>query len=170
MQEWKVGEVVVRAAVEVAMPLPAAGLVVEINADSVAEDLHWLQPAYLDADYNINLAVQSFLVESAGRRILVDTCFGHGHQLPYDLPIEPRLPRDARRGGVRSPGGRRRRVHAPALRPRRLERDPGRRSVGADVPECPVPVRQHRVRPLERGSGPEFGATRRACNCSSTAG
>jgi glyoxylase-like metal-dependent hydrolase (beta-lactamase superfamily II) len=64
--------------------------VVEINADSVADDLHWLQPAYLDADCNINLAVQSFLVESAGRRILVDTCFGHGHQLPYDLPIETR--------------------------------------------------------------------------------
>lgn len=90
MQEWKIGDVTVRAAVEVAMPTPAAALVAEVNAASVAEHLHWLQPDYLDADCNINLAVQSFLVESAGTRIVVDTCFGHGHALPYEIPIDRR--------------------------------------------------------------------------------
>jgi glyoxylase-like metal-dependent hydrolase (beta-lactamase superfamily II) len=88
MQEWKIGDVTVRAAVEVAMPTPAFALVAEVNAESVADHLHWLQPDYLDADCNINLAVQSFLVESDGKRIVVDTCFGHGHQLPYDLQID----------------------------------------------------------------------------------
>ena len=90
MQEWKIGDVRVRAAVEVAVPVPAAAMVAELDLESAAEHLGWLQPDYVDADGNIRLAVQSFLVESAGRRIVVDTCFGHGHALPYDLGLDTR--------------------------------------------------------------------------------
>jgi glyoxylase-like metal-dependent hydrolase (beta-lactamase superfamily II) len=90
VQEWKIGDVRVRAAVEVAIPVPAAAVVADLNLESAAEHLAWLQPNYVDADGNILLAVQSFLVESAGRRIIVDTCFGHGHALPYDLGIDTR--------------------------------------------------------------------------------
>lgn len=90
MQEWKIGDVRVRAAVEVAIPVPAAGLIAGLSLESAAEHLHWLQPDYVDEAGNVRLAVQSFLVESAGQRIIVDTCFGHGHALPYDLGIDTR--------------------------------------------------------------------------------
>jgi glyoxylase-like metal-dependent hydrolase (beta-lactamase superfamily II) len=90
VQEWKIGDVRVRAAVEVAVPVPAAAMVAELTLESAAEHLGWLQPDYVDADGNILLAVQSFLVESGDRRIVVDTCFGHGHALPYDLGLDTR--------------------------------------------------------------------------------
>jgi glyoxylase-like metal-dependent hydrolase (beta-lactamase superfamily II) len=90
VQEWKIGEVRVRAALEVGVTVPAAAVVAELDLVSAAEHLGWLQPDYVDDDGNIRLAVQSFLVESAGKRIIVDTCFGHGHALPYDLGIDTR--------------------------------------------------------------------------------
>lgn len=90
MQEWKIGDVRVRAAVEVAIPVPAAGLIAELTLESAAEHLGWLQPDYVDEAGNIRLAVQSFLVESGDTRILVDACFGHGHELPYDLGLDTR--------------------------------------------------------------------------------
>lgn len=90
MQEWNIGDVRVRAAVEVAMPVPAAGLIAGFSLESAAEHLSWLQPDYIDHAGNVLLAVQSFLVESGGTRIVVDTCFGHGHALPYALAIDTR--------------------------------------------------------------------------------
>jgi glyoxylase-like metal-dependent hydrolase (beta-lactamase superfamily II) len=44
----------------------------------------WLQPHYVNAQGQILLALQAFVVESAGRRILVDTCVGNGRE--RDIP------------------------------------------------------------------------------------
>ena len=122
-----IGEVRVRAAVEVSMAVPPAAVVAELSLESAAEHLGWLQPDYVDTDGNIRLAVQSFLVESAGRRIIVDTCFGHGHALPYDLGIDTRpFPATLAAARLRARRRRCRRVHPPPLRPRRLERGPDR--------------------------------------------
>lgn len=90
MQEWTIGDVVVRAAVEVAVPTPAAGLLPDLDMAALGDHVGWLRPDYVDDDGNLHIAIQSFLVEAGGTRIVVDTCFGHGHRLPYDLAIETR--------------------------------------------------------------------------------
>ena len=90
MQEWTIGDVVVRAAVEEASLIPGPGLLMGMDVAELGDHLHWLQPDYMDGEGNIQLAIQSFLVESSGQRIVVDTCFGDGHQLPYDLPLDTR--------------------------------------------------------------------------------
>ena len=63
----------------------------------------------------------------------------------------PRAPRGRRgdTGGCRCRG-----QHAPPRRPRRLEHPPGGRGVGADLPECPLPLPACRLRLLESGQPP----------------
>ena len=62
-----------------------------------------------------------------------------GQRQAPDQPVLRRpanaVPRRPHRGGVRARDDRRRRLHAPARRPHRLEHDAGRCGVGPDVPE-----------------------------------
>jgi glyoxylase-like metal-dependent hydrolase (beta-lactamase superfamily II) len=43
--------------------------------------LPWLSPDFADADGTISIDFQCFLVEAAGKKILVDTCIGEGKRL-----------------------------------------------------------------------------------------
>ncbi len=83
MQHWTIGQVEIDCLVEVAMAIPGTGLIGDLTAEGVADHLDWLQPDYLDDQLQITVAIQSMLVRSQGRRILVDTCFGNDRRLPY---------------------------------------------------------------------------------------
>ena len=76
----------------------------------------------------------------AGRKIVVDTCVGNDRVIPEYRGADARhaVPRRPRGGGLRPRRRRHRHLHAPALRPRRVEHDARRRRVGPDVPERAV--------------------------------
>ena len=78
---WQIGAVRVTRVVEVVAPIPPNGLLEDIGPDDMAPHLSWLQPHFVDADGNLLLSIHALVVESQGRRILVDTCVGE-HQIP----------------------------------------------------------------------------------------
>jgi len=80
---WIIGEVPIICVVEAEMAVPADELVPRAVGDDVARHLSWLQPNYVSEDGLLKLHVQSMLIESDGKRIIVDTCFGNDRQLPY---------------------------------------------------------------------------------------
>jgi glyoxylase-like metal-dependent hydrolase (beta-lactamase superfamily II) len=87
--QWRIGEVTVTSVVE----LQAPGLSF-VLADAVPENLKaisWLAPHFVDAEWEAIAAIQTFVVESQGKRIVVDTCIGNDKNL--------RMRRWARRKG-----------------------------------------------------------------------
>lgn len=74
---WQIGDVTITAVVELHWPLRIEWMVTDATPDARAA-IEWLPSAgLLDPDGTMNIAVQMFVVESQGRRIVVDTCGGN---------------------------------------------------------------------------------------------
>ena len=103
-----------------------------------------------ETDYLL-LSIHTWVIRTPQKTILVDTCNGNHKQ--RNTPNIGMLDTDwlerlvASRDQARR--GRRRGVHPPARRPRGLEHHPGRRRVGAHLPERPLLLQQNRIRVLE---------------------
>jgi glyoxylase-like metal-dependent hydrolase (beta-lactamase superfamily II) len=84
-QTWKVGTITIHSIIET----EAWSVVQETIPDATPENikkLPWLQPHYADADGNLKWVVQSFLIQTGERNILVDACVGNGRERP-DVPV-----------------------------------------------------------------------------------
>jgi glyoxylase-like metal-dependent hydrolase (beta-lactamase superfamily II) len=84
-QRWRVGDVNVTSVVEEQTDhIPPVFFFPEATPDAVSRH-DWLLPDYADADGNVSLRVQAFVVEQAGRTVLVDPCVGNGktRRLPF---------------------------------------------------------------------------------------
>ena len=78
--QWKIGEVTITRIVELELP----GLSFAVP-DAVPENLKaisWLSPHFVDQAGEAIAAIQSFVVESQGKRMIVDTCLGNDKNLP----------------------------------------------------------------------------------------
>jgi glyoxylase-like metal-dependent hydrolase (beta-lactamase superfamily II) len=73
---WTIGDVTVTKVVELVQPIPLVGLLPDATEEAVAPHRDWLSPHFLDADGTTDLSIHSLVIESGGRRILVDTCVG----------------------------------------------------------------------------------------------
>lgn len=91
---WTIGDVTVTKVIEQVRHLPLTALLP--TAEATALDRHgaWLRPHFIDETGATDLSIHSFLVESEGVRILVDTCVGDreipgvpGLRGPEDFPI-----------------------------------------------------------------------------------
>jgi len=51
----------------------------DASADAILA-IDWLRPQFADDDGNVRLRIQALVVESAGRRMVVDTCLGNDKQ------------------------------------------------------------------------------------------
>ncbi|HYL37901.1 MAG TPA: MBL fold metallo-hydrolase [Bryobacteraceae bacterium] len=74
------GDVRVTRVVELEMP----GLTF-VLPDATPENLRligWLAPHFVSEDWQAMASIQAFIVESQGRRIIVDTCLGNDKKLP----------------------------------------------------------------------------------------
>jgi len=78
---WQIGAVRITRVVEVVAPIPPRGLMEEVGREDLAPHLSWLTPHFVDAEGNLLLSIHALVIESQGRRILVDTCVGE-HQIP----------------------------------------------------------------------------------------
>jgi glyoxylase-like metal-dependent hydrolase (beta-lactamase superfamily II) len=83
-RRWKVGDAWITRIVEIGpMFMPPQGLFPASTREQVKARA-WLQPCFADADGQINLSFQCFLIEAGGRRILVDTCIGDNKRLAQE--------------------------------------------------------------------------------------
>jgi glyoxylase-like metal-dependent hydrolase (beta-lactamase superfamily II) len=74
---WQVGAVTITAVVDMYWPMQVEWMVSDASADALAA-LPWVYDSgYVSADGEMRIAVQMFVVESEGRRIVVDTCAGN---------------------------------------------------------------------------------------------
>lgn len=85
MQKWTIGALTIHSVLETVVPTRPdrlfRGLPPELGS--------WLHPHYVDDAGNLLIAIQSFLVESGDELVVVDCCFGEGHDLPYQIPMDP---------------------------------------------------------------------------------
>ena len=84
---WSVGKVRITRVVENEVPLPLSALIPEATPEALAVHRAWLAPHFLGADGATILSVHGLVVESAGRRILVDTCAGKHAVRGYEALI-----------------------------------------------------------------------------------
>ena len=56
---------------------PALEFLPNLTKEVLDENRHWLQPAALDANDNLVLCFQSYVVQIGGKNILVDSCIGN---------------------------------------------------------------------------------------------
>jgi len=82
--KWTIGEVTIYNIVE----LEAGPLIQSIIKNATQEaiqSIDWLYPHFADESGNLKAAVQSFLIKSDGKNILIDGCNGNG-KLRTDIP------------------------------------------------------------------------------------
>ena len=77
MSVWKFGNVKVTRVVESEALWPATKLLPDATPEQLAKDASWLAPLFIDDQGNIKLSVHALIVESQGKRIIVDTCIGN---------------------------------------------------------------------------------------------
>jgi len=78
MPTWTLGSVRITSVKEIEIPLPGKGIVPGATPERLRPHASWLVPRFVTEDWKLRLLIQALVVESRGRRILVDTCVGNG--------------------------------------------------------------------------------------------
>ena len=81
MLRWKVGKVTITRVVESVNADLAPLLFPDLTPGDLAS-VPWLRPHFVDERGRMVLSIHALLVESAGKRILVDTCVGNDKERP----------------------------------------------------------------------------------------
>ncbi|MBW2499320.1 MAG: MBL fold metallo-hydrolase [Deltaproteobacteria bacterium] len=84
MLRWKVGDVSIACVVEFEPVMSGEGLFPMSTSEARERHAAWLRPHFMDDEGNLLMSIHAFLLESQGRRIVVDTCLGNGRQLPFE--------------------------------------------------------------------------------------
>ncbi|MBF6559228.1 MAG: MBL fold metallo-hydrolase [Candidatus Binataceae bacterium] len=80
MDSWKIGDVKITRLQEQEPVWPGTMILKEAVADNVKREGEWLNPFCKDG--NFKLSIHALLVETEGKRILVDTCVGNDKTRP----------------------------------------------------------------------------------------
>ncbi len=81
--ETKLGDITIHRIIEQEGPFFAAlSFFPSLTKEVLAENRSWLQPRFLNADDELNLCIQSYLVRTRHHNILIDTCVGNHKERP----------------------------------------------------------------------------------------
>jgi glyoxylase-like metal-dependent hydrolase (beta-lactamase superfamily II) len=79
----QIGEIVIQRIVEQERPFfEVLQFFPALTPEVLADNRGWLQPKFLDAEDKLVLCIQSYLVQTPGRNILIDTCVGNHKPRP----------------------------------------------------------------------------------------
>jgi len=81
---WTIGDVTVTSIIEMDQHWRFAWLLPEAT-ESAVDAVDWLQPHFVDEKGKMILRIQALVVESQGKRIIVDTCVGNDKDRPTPL-------------------------------------------------------------------------------------
>lgn len=84
---WHIGDVKVTRLVEHAMTLRVDGFFHVDDISKLEAHKPWLKPHFLDENDRMILSFHALIVESQGKRIMVDTCLGNDRELPMRLGV-----------------------------------------------------------------------------------
>jgi glyoxylase-like metal-dependent hydrolase (beta-lactamase superfamily II) len=89
IRHWEVGDVKITSVMESAQPIPWAPLFPAETSEHYKK-YDWLVPRFITPQGEIILAVQAFVLEAGGRRIVVDTCVGNhkSREIPHCTGLE----------------------------------------------------------------------------------
>jgi glyoxylase-like metal-dependent hydrolase (beta-lactamase superfamily II) len=82
MNRWKIGEVTITRVVESESPWDGTLLLPNATAENVQKERDWLNPTFTDDDGHLRMSIHAFVIESNGKRIIVDTCIGNDKDRP----------------------------------------------------------------------------------------
>ena len=77
MKEWKIGNVRITKVVEREETWDGTMLLPNATPENMKKEADWLYPTFVDDNGKITLSIHSLIVESQGKRIVVDTCVGN---------------------------------------------------------------------------------------------
>jgi glyoxylase-like metal-dependent hydrolase (beta-lactamase superfamily II) len=83
--KWTIGDVTVTKIVELEMAGGTRFLLPQATREEILP-IGWLRPHFADEDGRLRMSIHSFIVETANRRIVVDTCLGNdkqGRRIPH---------------------------------------------------------------------------------------
>lgn len=84
-ERWRIGNVTITRIVEAEQEgVPPSAIFQDLSEQDVRA-LSWLRPHYSGADGRLRLSNHSFVIESCGRRIMVDTCVGNDKDRAADM-------------------------------------------------------------------------------------
>jgi glyoxylase-like metal-dependent hydrolase (beta-lactamase superfamily II) len=78
---WKIGNVTVHRVVEVELPTPGDFVLPDAVPENVSK-IPWLAPHFVLPDGMLLMSIHALVVESQGKKILVDTCLGNDKKRP----------------------------------------------------------------------------------------
>ena len=76
MLKWKIGDVTVTRIVELEMTGGSRFILPQATREEVLP-IGWLRPHFADEEGRLRMSIQTFVVETPTRRMLVDTCLGN---------------------------------------------------------------------------------------------
>jgi glyoxylase-like metal-dependent hydrolase (beta-lactamase superfamily II) len=77
MLQWKIGDVTVSSVAELDDGLvPGEAFLADASPEALLE-VEWLRPTFVSDEGFVRMRIQALVVESQGRRIVVDTCLGN---------------------------------------------------------------------------------------------
>jgi glyoxylase-like metal-dependent hydrolase (beta-lactamase superfamily II) len=77
VNSWKIGEVKITRVVESEGPWDGTFILPNGTAENVRKESDWLFPVFSDENGKLRMAIQALVIESQGKRIIVDTCIGN---------------------------------------------------------------------------------------------
>lgn len=83
MLAWTIGDVSIVRVVEMLPREPAKRLLPSATSERLDVHWEWMFPHFVDEAYNLRLSIHALVIESEGRRILVDTCVGNDKERAY---------------------------------------------------------------------------------------
>lgn len=93
MSDFQVGDVKISRIIESEGPWDGTFLLPEATGENVKKETDWLYPTFADERGKLRMSIHSIVLESQGKRIIVDTCIGNDKvrsnpawnklQLPY---------------------------------------------------------------------------------------
>lgn len=93
MSQFQVGDVKISRIVESEGPWDGTFLLPDATGENVKKESDWLYPTFADEHGKLRMSIHSVVIESQGKRIIVDTCIGNDKvrsnpawnklQLPY---------------------------------------------------------------------------------------
>lgn len=89
---WTLGAVRVTSVKEVELPMPGSAIVPDATPEALVPHSDWLAPHFVTEDGRLRLLIQALVVESQGRRIVVDTCVGNDKE--RTIPVFDQLETD----------------------------------------------------------------------------
>jgi glyoxylase-like metal-dependent hydrolase (beta-lactamase superfamily II) len=77
MSTWQIGDVKISRIIESEAAWPGSWLLPNATPENMKKEADWLYPTFIDEKGKLRMSIHALVLESQGKRIVVDTCIGN---------------------------------------------------------------------------------------------